>query len=537
MSPLATLRAWLARAIAPKLPGPPGHRAVRMYHNARASRATQGWVTGETSADAELESSLVALRNRSRALVRDAAYAKRAKVVIVNNVIGPGVGMQAQVRRNGGRLASEINGPLEEAFAVWSRAGSCHTGGKLHFADLERMAFGQIFEAGEVILRKHYRRFGESKVPFALEVVESERLADRITTAPGSGNEVRMGVEVDGFQRPIAYWFRVGHPGDRRRARAGTENLERVPADQVWHLYVVDRWPQSRGEPWMHATARRLNDMDGYSEAEIIAARNSANAMGFVETSPDAVAATTLADAVADDGQKLATMEPGVIEYLAPGQTFKEHNPTRPNTAIDPFLRYMLREVAAGTGVSYESLSRDYSQSNYSSSRLALLDDRDLWRTLQLWWLRNFREPLHREWLRLAVYAGAVPAIKTEQYIADPEKFEVVKFKPRGWSWVDPAKEVAAKIEAVRAGFTTVAKVVAETADGDDLEDILEGRAAELQMMADLGLTFSTDPAAPAEPEPQPEPDDGEDDPPADDEDADPPSQDRARVIAMRTPA
>ena len=46
-------------------------------------------------------------------------------------------------------------------------------------------------------------------------------------------------------------------------------------------------------------------------------------------------------------------------------------------------MRFMLREIAAGTGVSYESLSRDYSQSNYSSSRLALIDDRDLWRVFQ----------------------------------------------------------------------------------------------------------------------------------------------------------
>lgn len=543
MNVLDLLRARIAALIAPaKAPAQGGatvpHR--RMYHNARVSRATTGWTAAETSADAELESSLTNLRNRSRALVRDAAYAKRAKVIVVNNVIGPGVGMQAQIRRNGGRLASEINNPLEEAWRAWSRADSCHTGGKLHFADLERFAFGQIFEAGEVLIRKHYRRFGESKVPLGLEVIEGERLADRITTAPESGNEVRMGVEVDAFQRPIAYWLRTGHPGDTRRARAGTERLERVPADQIWHLYIVDRWPQSRGEPWLHATARRLNDMDGYSEAEIIAARNSANAMGFVETSPDAVANRTMVDEVADDGQQLTNMEPGVIEYLAPGQTFKEHNPMRPNTAIDPFLRYMLREVAAGIGVSYESLSRDYSQSNYSSSRLALLDDRDLWRTLQLWWLRNFREPLHREWLRLAVYAGAISTLRAEQYLSDPAKWEAVKFKARGWSWIDPSKEVDAKIKAVQAGFTTVAKVIAETADGDDLEDILEARHAELEMMEELGLQFTTDPALEqpaAAPAPATKPA-AEDDPadPADPED-DAPASDRARVIAMRTTA
>jgi hypothetical protein len=50
-------------------------------------------------------------------------------------------------------------------------------------------------------------------------------------------------------------------------------------------------------------------------------------------------------------------------------------NPNRPNSTLDPFMRFLLREIAAGVGVSYESLSRDYSQSNYfKSSRL--IDDR-----------------------------------------------------------------------------------------------------------------------------------------------------------------
>ena len=68
-------------------------------------------------------------------------------------------------------------------------------------------------------------------------------------------------------------------------------------------------------------------------------------------------------------------------------------------------------------------------------------------------------------------------------------------FKPRGWSWVDPTKEVAAYKEAVKAGFTTVSDVIAATANGKDLEDVLETRRRELDAMAEVGLSFDTDPA------------------------------------------
>jgi lambda family phage portal protein len=157
-------------------------------------------------------------------------------------------------------------------------------------------------------------------------------------------------------------------------------------------------------------------------------------------------------------------------------------------------MRYMLREVAAGTGVSYESLSRDYSQSNYSSSRLALLDDRDLWKMLQQWFIRNFREPLHREWLHMAMLVGAIPGISLTEYALDRAKFEAARFKPRGWSWVDPTKEVAAAKEALKAGFTTRADVISATADGRDIEDIDRQRVRELDDEKKLGLEYDTSP-------------------------------------------
>ena len=186
-------------------------------------------------------------------------------------------------------------------------------------------------------------------------------------------------------------------------------------------------------------------------------------------------------------------------------------------------MRMMLREVAAGTGSSYESLSRDYSQSNYSSSRLALIDDRDLWRTLQRWFIRDFMQPVYKQWLHQAILSGAIPSINIQEYAANPTKFEAVRFKPRGWSWIDPTKEVEAYNEAVLAGYTTVGRVIDLTGDGADLEDILKERKRELEMMKEAGLVFSTDPSAveipvketPAKDEPEPKDDDDEPEDPA----------------------
>lgn len=497
----------------------PGRVAQRMYAAAKASRLTGSWNPSNTSADGELVSSIVALRARSRQLIRDASYAKRARMLVMNNVVGTGIGLQAQVQSTRGKRLKRVNDDIETVFSKWCRADSCHTGGRLHFKMFERQVLGQVFDAGDCFVRLHPRRMGRSDVPLALELIEAERLAEEYAAPflrPESGNELRMGIEIDEYQRPVAYHIRKRHPGEIRFEGTAWDQVERVPADQILHIAVIDRWPQTRGEPWLHAAARRLNDMDGYSEAEIIRARVQASITGAIETPQAASSLGTQQP----DGSYQMDLEPGTFNRGLPGEKFVFGSPTAPNAAMDPFMRYMLREVAAGIGVSYESLSRDYSQSNYSSSRLALLDDRDLWRYLQAWFICDFRERIHEIWMRQAILGGALQSISISEWAADPDKFMAVRYKPRGWTWVDPAKEVQAFRDAVTAGFITNTEVVAQTGGGMDIEDVLDERAHELEMMRERDLVFETDPDVyTAKPEPTPKqaepPQDDDDDPPA----------------------
>lgn len=483
----------------------PGRRAVpasygeRMYGIARNSRLTAGWGQSTTSEDAELSSSLRTARNRSRELVRESAYAKRAKAIVVNNVIGTGIGMQAQVMTTRDQLAERLNDEIEQVCERHGRPEYFHTGGQLSEFEFERQLVGQVFEAGEVFVREYFRSYGGSRVPYALELIEPERIADELQPdAISTGTSfVRLGVEMDAQYRPIAYLIRELHPGDLRVVPGQTDRIERVPADQIIHLRIIDRWPQTRGMPWLHAVARRLNDMEGLGEAELVAARGAANIMAFIQTPTGEFGGEELQD----NGERHVTLEPGTVPKLAAGETIEPFVPNRPNSAFDAFMRYMIREVASGIGCSYESLSKDYSQSNYSSSRLALLDDRDLWRMLQKWFICQYKYRVHRHRLQQAILSRVIP-VPIEQYAANPEKFEAVRFKPRGWSWIDPKSEVESYREAESAGYMTKTQIIAQTANGMDIEDVLKERKRELQLIEDAGLEFDQDKKQP-EPTPQ----------------------------------
>ena len=459
----------------------------RMYQGAQFSRLTADWVTGNTSADSEVYGSAQKLRDRARQLCRDNDYARQALRAIEGNVIGQGIPFQSQVRmQRGGKLDTGINDAIEAAWKRWSYAQHCHTGGKLCFADLERLVIRACAESGEVFIRLVRQSFGGSTIPLAMEVIEADQLDDGLNGRSQQGNEIRMGVEVDGWGRPIAYHFLAYHPGDYQfsNQQISTQRHKRIPAEEVIHLYRSERPGQTRGVTWFASAIQRLHHLAGYEQAEVVRARASSALMGFI-TSPEG---ELIGDDVMD-GERVSNFEPGVFKYLNPGEEVTVPSLDSPDGQFEPFLRAMLRAMAAGIGCSYETISRDFSQTNYSSSRLSLIEDRDHWRILQSWLIENFHRRVFSEWLDLAVLSNALALPGYEQ---QPERFKAARWMPRGWAWVDPAKEVAAYKEAVRCGFKTLADVVAE--QGGDLDELLLARQSELAKLDEMGIVVDSDP-------------------------------------------
>ncbi len=460
-------------------------RRVRAYEGALINRLTSDWVTSSTSADAEIDGSLVRLRNRARQLVRDTSYARQALRVITSNVIGTGIRMQAQVpsQPGAGRFDEGINELIEASWKQWCRPDTCHTGGQLSFQEIERLSIISMAESGEVLIRLVPMAFGNGITPIALEVIEADLLDEGKTSGPDKdGNEWRMGVHVNRWGRPFEYCFRTRHPGDITSGLGWGEQI--IPADEILHLKLVDRPGQTRGVTWFAAAIKSLHHLAGYQEAEVIRARAASSLMGFV-TSPEG---ELLGDDVYD-GDRVSQFEPGVFKYLAPGESVTVPQLDAPDGQFEPFLRAMLRSISASTGTSYESVSCDYSQANYSSNRMSRQDNIEHWKSLQQYMVEHLHRPVFERWMDAAVAAGT---LQLPGYEALRAKYQSVRWYPRAWGFVDPQVEIQAYKEAVRSGFMTQGQVVAE--QGGDLNELMRDRAAELALAQELGLTLDIDP-------------------------------------------
>jgi lambda family phage portal protein len=457
----------------------------RSYSGANFGRLVNDWIAMSTSIDAEIRGNLKTLRNRTRQLERDNDFVRSFLREVEINVIGQGIQMQSLVRmQRGDKLNDKLNQEIEDAWSCWQKKTRCHVAGKLSFPSIERLVARSVSRDGEIAIRLIRQKFGDSRVPLALEILESDRLDDTYNEVTAEGNEVRMGVEFDSWGRPVAYYFFSYHPGDYPAGfNVGTKRRVRIPAKEIIHPFVTERAGQTRGVPWISTAIKRLHHMQGYEEAEVIAARANAALMGFIESPQGELQG----DAVKDN-ERVTDFSPGMFKYLNEGEKVVVPDTSRPSTQFDPFMRAMLRATAAGVGASYESISKDYSTSNFSSSRLALISDRDNWRVVQQWLIESFHQIVFEAFLDMAVLSGE---LVLPDYETNPDRYQCVRWKPRGWAWVDPLKEVNAYRDAIAGGLTSISRVVAQ--QGDDVEELFTEIGRERDLAKRLGLVFDTD--------------------------------------------
>ena len=86
-------------------------------------------------------------------------------------------------------------------------------------------------------------------------MIDADQVDHLFTRAPGNGgDEIRLGVEVDSWGRPTAYYVNPGHPSDF----GGSLLRQRIPADQIVHTFDPLRVNQTRGLTWFHPVMMAL---------------------------------------------------------------------------------------------------------------------------------------------------------------------------------------------------------------------------------------------------------------------------------------
>lgn len=448
----------------------------RQYSAASVSRLTYSWQSLNTSSDTDIASGLAVLRGRSRDLAQNNDYAKRYLRMVVKNLIGAhGVRLQVKSRDTNGALDTVANKMIEAAWMAWSKKSSYD--GQMSLLDIERVVVESVARDGEILIRRIRGKNAGNKYNYSLQMIEADHLDE---TYNDPSKNIKMGIQYDDIGKPINYYIWKYHPGDYLFNSMQRNERLIIPADEILHLYLKERPSQSRGVPWMHAAMTRLNNLGGYEEAEIIAARVGASKMGFITTP----APEDYDGEVDENGNRIMEAEPGTFEHLNVGEDIKFFDPTHPGGNFGPFMKSTLRGIAGGLNVSYAALANDLESVNFSSMRYGAIEERDDWMTLQSWFIHNFCIMVYEDFLDMALLSAAIP-LPYAKY----DKYNAPVFQGRRWQWVDPLKDVEANVRAVEQGLKTRSQVLME--QGLDFYEVVDELAKEQEYLKSKGILIS----------------------------------------------
>lgn len=441
------------------------------------------------SIDSILSRDLDVLRARSRDLSENNEYFQKFLTMLKCNTVGD-AGMTLKNKaseplsfQNGelipGKLDKLANKLIEDSWFEWGKKENCTVSKDLTLTQVQHLAVEEWGTCGETLWQFVYGPEADNKFGFALKPVVIDRLLTQQQYNSPNGNKIRLGVEKNDNFKTLRYWLTKTDPTDFIANVGKSYSAEGHDAKDFVHLFLKRRIGQSRGVPWAAAALMRIKMLAGYEEAVVDGSRAAACKMGFLTKTGTGV---EYAGENADGGGKYMDAEPGLLEELPQGMDIKTVDWGLPGDQYGPFVSACIRGMACGLNVSYPNLANDYSSVNFSSGRMARMEETEFWKFCQAAFISDFIEPIFGKWLEFSllnqaiIYPGSGKALPRSLF----QKFNAPNFHGRRWGWVDPTKEVAALAEELRLKLNSHTRICAERGfDRDELfDEIADDKAA-----------------------------------------------------------
>lgn len=445
------------------------------------SRQANAWYRSVTiSPNKEIERDLPEVRRLSRMLCSKDALASNYIETLSVYVVGKeGIVLDPQVSGPDGHQDDRANDEIKRAWAKWGDAASLD--GRMSWLDIQDWAIRTVAQDGEAFIRKVWGR-DVNDFGFALQPIDAN-LVDVAYNGVNAinGNRIVNGIELGKYLRPVAYWI-WNRYSDERDPSGKPRELQRVPADEVIHLFDPEAAYQLRGMPWITPVIHYFARLHEYIDAELEASQLASSIPYFITQNDQAT--DTLGDVTVSGG--VAFTAPMDIDgmhtvTLDRGQDVKTIPFNHPNNAFDSFVKNIQHLIAAGVGVSYQTLTSDSGDANYSSGRLGSIHERERFQKIQGWFARSLHAPVYAEWIEAALLTDNLSPRVTLNALP------AAKWRPKGFMWVDPLKDMKGYAEGIALGIYTKTQVVALM--GGDYSENLRIRQAEQEAEQRLAVT------------------------------------------------
>lgn len=471
-----------------------------------SSSDLRNWMPYPGSADADLLPDLGLLRSRSRDLTRNHGVAHSALQTQLDNVLGCGLWLAPTpdylLLGRTRQWASEWRKKVKSLWKNYAETTWCDAGQSLTLDGQASQIFSGTWQNGDGVALPLWLPMEGAPASTRIQIIESDRLCNpnfMYDTAT-----LRGGIKIDKYGAPVSYFIRKVHPGDRYWWLGGDDvQWEEIPATTGWgrrrviHAHDKARAGQTRGIPALASVLKQFKVLGDYQGAELKASVVNAmvsmvteSAMGqeslvnLLSDNPDALSKYT--EGLSMRNRSAINFEAGKVIPLMLGEKISGFTPARPSTAYEPFVTTVFRHIATGVNMPYELLMKDFSKTNYSSARAAMLEAWRFFMSRRQWLAFSFYQPVYELFLEEMIDVGEIEA---PDFYEKKTAWCRARWIGPGRGWVDPYKEAQAAELRMDIRLSNLEKECAE--QGEDWEEVLEQAAEEEKKLKELGLERS----------------------------------------------
>lgn len=455
-----------------------GLRLAQGYDAAAPWRNSANWIPADGRAEEINRRSRSFLRTKARYLERNSEIVNSVLNAYLRNVVGKGFNLQVKTDD------TEWNSLLESAWREWCKPGNCDVTGQYSLTEILSMIVRRKLVDGGILLVKIYDK--DAKIPFQIQLREVDDIDSFGQMKSPQGNLIVDGIEVNKYGKPLSFYLKQYD----WETLLQTES-ERVLADRVYYLFEKVRPTQIREITRFARTLDKINDLDEFFQAVIFAQKITAAVAIFITSDDYSAGGIGRSGSVAGSGSGKGTdvgtrIDPGSIKKLNPGEKVESLVPSGQTSELNNFNLSMMRQISSGQGLSYEQVTRDVSQVNYSSARQNLLEDWKVFNAEQQFLIEHFLDDVFEQVIKSAILKGFIPAEKLPRdFWKNPEVYLKHQFVGQSMPWIDPYKEALANQIMLASYQMTLQEYCAKT--GRDYEEVIEQLLKENKALGNLG--------------------------------------------------
>lgn len=471
---LDSMIAWVSpKRGAERLAWRSAYEEFKSYDAGDGSRLNHNWRVSNMSAEMTDAPSRDIIRARARDMERNSDFMNAITSAFRRNIIGSGFQLQAMTSKE------SLNEELEKLWRKWCKARNCDITGTQSLNQMLRMAVDRKKIDGGVLFVKVMG--GGGMLPFKLQMIEVDELDCSKSYLNKGKNRTLGGIEYNEYNKPVGYWIK------QYEIDGSTMTEPRyVKANDVIFYYTKHRPSQIREISDMSQTLSRIRDANEFMTAVSVKERVEACLSVFIKRQYP-MQGLGRSNVVQEGPRKTyegRTLTPGMIQELNVGDDVQVVNPSGQSADATNYIKLQQRLIGAGQGISYEAMSRDMSQTNYSSARQGSIED-ELTFVEEEEQIISILDEIYETFVISCVVNGLVKIAdfwdKKDEYFSH----EWIK-QPK--KWIDPQKESSATKTALNTGQKTYKQIAAE--GGRDWRRQIDDMAEVLEYAQSKGIDF-----------------------------------------------